>query len=618
MCGIAGIYSALGEPVDGSKLDAMGKRLGHRGPDAGGTAQTVEMGMVHRRLKIIDLSDQANQPMQDREHGLIIVYNGEVYNYVELRKELEKRNRQFKTASDTEVILNAYLEWGLDCLRFFNGMFAFALWDKTKQRLFCARDRLGVKPFYYYWNRKWFAFASEIKALLCLPYVSVKANEIAIHDYLAMGLADHGDDTFFGGIEKLPSGSYLVVDAEGIRIRKYWDFEVSSHVTRRAGFFQEAEQVRTLLTDAVQLRLRSDVPVGSCLSGGIDSTSIVCLINAFIAPEHKKRIGDYQKTYSAVFPNTALDESSYIQEVIASTNAEAKRVEPSPWGFLDELNDLLWHQEEPFTSSSVYAQWSVFRAVRESKVKVVLDGQGADEQLCGYRKFAYFFFRELAKRGWYRRMFRESLLFLKNFMYFRDVDFRNSLRYFPTLSKWYGISTITKEGWEHQGAQRPLIGYLGSLAQRIKQDLTKYSLPALLRYEDKNSMAFSVESRTPYLDFRLVEYLAGLPLDAKVGHGWPKYILRQAMKGIIPESIRLRKDKLAFDTPQDSWIRTHWKDTFIRAYRANGLLNEFVDRQKLLEQFVAFLHRKSWLSGNFFFRAFILQKWSERFSLVRT
>jgi len=617
MCGIAGIYRFDGGPVDKELLVQMGTRLAHRGPDAEGMYSSNRVGLVHHRLKIIDLSDQANQPMQNEEHGLVIVYNGEIYNYLELRKELQRKSWKFQTDSDTEVILNSYLEWGLDCLRFFNGMFAFALWDEREQRLFCARDRLGVKPLYYYSDGKWFAFASEIKALLGLPNVSTRANETVIHDYLTLGLVDHRKETFFTGIEKLPAGSYLIADSEGIRIQKYWDFEVSSQVTTRGWFFEEAEQFKNQLKDAVQLRLRSDVPVGSCLSGGIDSASIVCLINSFIPPEHKKQTGDYQKTYSAVFPNTPLDEGHYIQEVVALTSAEAKRVEPSAHAFLEELDDLLWHQEEPFSSSSVYAQWCVFRLVRDSGVKVVLDGQGADEQLCGYRKFSYFFLRELANRGHYGRLFRESLLLLKNFTYFKNVDWRHSLRYFSPLKKWDSLSSLVKGQRAVDKGGRPSIGYLGSMAQRIKLDLTKYSLPALLRYEDKNSMAFSIESRTPYLDFRLVEYLAGLPLDAKVGHGWPKYLLRLAVKGIIPERIRQRKDKLAFDTPQDSWIRVHWRDAFLRAYRGDGLLSAFVDQRKLNDEFQAYLHGKSWLSGSFFFRTFILQKWAERFSMAR-
>ena len=615
MCGIAGIYRFDGKAVARSLLEGMCDALKHRGPDGAGTFCTSTIGLAHRRLKIIDLSDDANQPMADKEHGLVVVYNGEIYNYLELKQELQDEGFRFRTASDTEVLLKAYAAWDIDCLQRFNGMFAFALWDSKNQHLFCARDRFGVKPFYYYSDGKQLSFASEIKALLIIPEIPVKPNTSVIRDYLTLGIVDHTDETFFSEILKLPAAHYLIANRSGVHIKRYWGFQVSDHLKNADFSPGETSDFRELLKNAVQLRLRSDVPIGSCLSGGIDSTSIVCLINSLIPPQSKGLVGDYQKTYSSVYPISSLDERPYIREVISSTKAEAKWVEPKAEGFLDELDSLLWHQEEPFCSSSIYAQWCVFRKVKETGVKVVLDGQGADEQLCGYRKFYYFFLRELKKRNLLGRLFREGLLSLKNMSYFRGVDLKHSLRYFHLGRHWTSLSSLIKPELLCSRSATSAIGYSGSLARRIQLDMTRFSLPSLLRYEDKNSMAFSIESRTPYLDFRLVEYVAGLPLDSKISRGWTKYILRLAMKGLIPETIRCRRDKLAFDTPQEQWLRNEWRPSVERAFQEDSLLRECIDQEKLLQEYRNFLLRKSRLSHNSFFRAFIFQKWAERFSL---
>jgi len=622
MCGIAGIVRGQGAAIGEAELRNMQDVLLHRGPDDRGVyvdnhsedASGLGIGLAHCRLSILDLSSAGHQPMIGGDGRIAVVHNGEIYNHDELRVELEAKGYVFKSRTDTEVAINAYLEWGVACLERFNGMFAFALWDRREKRLFCARDRLGIKPFYYHSDGKELVFSSEIKAILAAG-IQRKANGPVILDFLKTGLLDHTDETFFRGIAKLPAGHYLVFDKEGLHLHRYWDFEVSNSLGQGGVSETDAKAFRDLLMSSVALRLRSDVPVGTCLSGGIDSTSIVCLINSLIAPQQKQSIGDCQKVFSAVFQTPKLDERRYIREVVECTKVEPTWIEPTAEGFMEELNPLLWHQEEPFAGSSVYAQWCVFRKVRESGVKVVLDGQGADEQLCGYRKFSYFFLRELWNRRCYLRFIQESLLFLRNFSYYRDVDFRHGLRYFGPLGRLGGARHILTAAGISSDAASPMIGYAGSIARRIKLDLTTYSLPALLRYEDKNSMAFSVEGRLPYLDFRLVEFVAGMASDAKLRHGWSKCILRMAMNGIIPEKIRLRRDKLAFDTPQDLWIRAHWKETFIKAYAADGLLSEFLNRKKLLEEFGAYLNGKTWLSGNFFFRSFILQRWAERFSI---
>jgi asparagine synthase (glutamine-hydrolysing) len=616
MCGIAGIFRFDAGMVNEKLLDGMGKRLAHRGPDGKGIFVDQEMGLVHRRLKIIDLSEEARQPMTDSQGSLTISYNGEIYNYLELRKELEEDGFSFRSGSDTEVILAAYARWGVECVKKFNGMFAFALWDRGERRLFCARDRLGVKPFYYHCNTNRFAFASEIKCLLSLPDVPAEANRKLIRDYLVLGLVDHTSETFFSGIRKLDPATWLILDRRGIREERYWEIEVNDQPQGNSCLPREAENFREILTDAIRLRLRSDVPIGSCLSGGIDSTSIVCLIHSLISPRHKERVGEYQKTFSAVAEIQNLDERPFIQLVTAATGAEEHLVFPVAGRFLDELDALVWHQEEPFSSSSVYAQWCVFRRAAQAGVKVLLDGQGADEQLCGYRKFSYFYLRHLLARGSCGTLLRESLLSLANLAFFTGIDLRHSLRYFFLGRRLGGISTIIRQDAFPPEDNQYVIGWNGSLGRRILLDMTHFSLPSLLRYEDKNSMAFSIESRTPFLDYRLVEYLARLSLSLKIRNGWTKFILREAMKGIIPERIRRRRGKLAFDVPQDIWLRNELRPNLRETISRKGFISSLIHIGRLSKEFDAFCKGVSRLPGNFFFRAFLLERWSQRFSVT--
>lgn len=615
MCGIAGIHRFDKNLVNKEVLEEMGGKLAHRGPDGSGIYVDQHMGLVHRRLKIIDLSDKAHQPMTYGGGRFVICYNGEVYNYLELKKELEEEGFSFESNSDTEVILASYARWGVGCVRKFNGMFAFAIWDSREKKLFCARDRLGVKPFYYHCSSKRFAFASEIKSLLSLRDVLVKPNHKVMRDFLVLGILNHSSETFFEGICELKPAHILIIDRRGLRKESYWEIEVSDKLDENGMVAIEAEKFRNLLTDAIRIRLRSDVPVGSCLSGGIDSTSIVCLIYALSSCNQKALSGEHLKTFSAVSEIPYLDERSYIRLVNASTNAEAHFVFPEIIDFIEELDKLIWHQEEPFSNASVYAQWCVFRSAAKAGIKVVLDGQGADEQLCGYRKFSYFFLRELISRG-------EILCFLKeicnspaNFNFFKGVDFRHSLRYFRGWQRYGGLSKIVRPEAFFSAQKENVIGWAGSLAQRILLDMTRYSLPSLLRYEDKNSMAFSIESRTPFLDYRLVEFLARLPLRLKIRNGWNKFILRDAMKGIIPEEIRWRRAKLAFDVPQDVWLQNGLREAVKEAFSSKGLLASILFTERLCLEFDAFGSGRSSISGNFFFRAFILERWSQRFSV---
>ena len=401
MCGIAGYHDAS-RPASASRLRAMTDRLAHRGPDghglvlidtrtgrtSAGEPGTFDLALGHRRLSIIDLSDAGRQPMTSHDGRVWITYNGEVYNYVELRDELRARGHRFRTATDTEVVLAAYAEWGISCLSRFNGMWAFALWDSHEHTLFLARDRFGVKPLYYAHGRDWLVFGSEIKALFAHPRVPRQPNAEIIYDFLSLRLADHTDNTFFGGIVRVP-GSHYVAYRPGTQptLHRWWDCKPAR--PRDSSPSEDAraiERFRELFDDAVRVRLRSDVPIGTCLSGGVDSSSIVVTANQqmFDGTRDRKLTGDRQRTFSACFEDPRVDERQFIDRVIAATGASTYRVFPNQDRVWDELPALVAQMDEPFHSTSQYSQWNVMRLVRESGVTVTLDGQGADELMAGY------------------------------------------------------------------------------------------------------------------------------------------------------------------------------------------------------------------------------------------
>ena len=639
MCGIAGLCNFSEATVDTGLLLRMASCMRHRGPDdegyafintrdgvfktAGGkdTPAAVResrylyspvsdidsvdahscnfnLAFGYRRLSIIDLSPAGHQPMCNRDGKCWIVYNGEIYNYVELREELKSRGHNFVTQSDTEVTLQAYEEWGFDCLNKFNGMWAFALWDGRKRELFCSRDRFGVKPFYYYWDGTDFAFASEIKALLQCPFVKTGPNDESIYQYLVNGRSEGKADTFFHNIKQLEPGHFLTVGENGLQVQRYY----SLGYTLEAGHF-DAEAMRRyaddfieLFKDSVKIRLRSDVPVGSCLSGGLDSSAIVCIINRFLESDGYSRevVGERQKTFSACYDLSAFDERQFIQEVVRATDVDSHYVFPSGERFWQEIDDLIWHQEEPFGSTSIYAQWNVMRLARENGVPVLLDGQGADETLAGYHTYFNAYLAQLLYAGRlcnYRREFNAIRRITQNPV-FSSFSFLlplyNSL---PAAVRSWLLGSMVKGSIlnvqntslmndaflaKHAGVNQSKAET--NLQAALWKSETEYGLKELLRYEDKNSMAFSVETRTPFVDYRLVEFVFSLPACYKIHNGWTKYLLRISTGGLLPEKIRWRKDKLGFPTPEAAWMRENGgriREVFAsKDFRASAYLDE--------------------------------------------
>lgn len=616
MCGITRIINFNQKPVNKKILQAMTKIIRHRGPDDEGYFIKDNVGLGHCRLSIIDLSQAGHQPMANKNKTLWISYNGEIYNYLELRQALKKLGHRFQSNTDTEIVLHAYEEWQENCLNKFNGMWAFAIWDDQKRELFCARDRFAIKPFYYCQSQNNFAFASEIKSLFVWGCPR-QPHEALIYDFLKFGIVDHTQETFFRGVKKIPPASWLKINHKGLMaIKQYWDFDVSDQITSQSPAEKEIAQFRQTFIDAVNLRLRSDVPLGSCLSGGLDSSSIVCVVNRLIEDKNISSIGKIQETFSVCFEDKKYNERKYIAQTAKIAKVNKNYIFPKPQEYLKSIDSILWHQEEPFFGTD-FPQWQLMKAAKQ-KVKILLDGQGGDENLCGYKKFYLFYLRKLFENYQYSLLFNESTKFFLSLASLKDLALRikPGLKYFKLVNKYLGPDNLFNPRFAKQFKERKLdFGYQKNIGEIIKSNVTTWSLPALLRYEDKNSMAHSLETRLPFLDYRLVELAASLPLNLKMQNGWSKFILRQAMKDILPEKIRLRKSKIGFAIPQKAWLKTLLRENMETTIKTAKFLPNYISKQKLIYQFKKSTAGKITWDFRTFMRFYILELWARKFIL---
>ncbi len=557
MCGIAGLLRVDGEPVPPGYIAAMVDTLRHRGPDGEGTFFAPGVGLGHTRLAIIDLSAASNQPFVDEDAGLALVYNGEIYNYVELRTELRSLGHTFRSEGDVEVLLRAYEEWGPDCLRRFNGMFAFAIWDNRKRQLFLARDRFGEKPLFIARSPRGIAFASEMKAILAVRPELRRPNFRPIFRYLVRGDLDQDQESFFEGIESLPAAHFMVLDHEGNgRPKRYW-LPAAAAVPTSSG--PAIEGFRELLFDSVRIRLRSDVPVGSSLSGGLDSSSIAAAIDAQKALQPVR-----QRTFSARFHSPAHDEGRFISLLTGQVEADRHEVWVEPDAFLEDFQQLQRHQEEPLASVSPFAQWLVMKLARERGTTVLLDGQGGDELLAGYDQAHGMFWAHWARRGRADRLAREVMSFAARYRSIRQPVLFAGYYSLPEAfrdrlaGRYFGSGSVVAPEFRARFAPAH-VDTLHPFSDRLRNELVRWQtatqLPELLRYADRNSMAFGREVRLPFLDHRLVEYCFGLPPGLVLRNAVTKLVLRKAMEGIVPPRILNRPDKLAFSPPQAEWIR---------------------------------------------------------------
>jgi asparagine synthase (glutamine-hydrolysing) len=658
MCGIAGIC-ALGEGISPSAIGPAIEAIRHRGPDDEGyiaydtttrsvarfrgsdsltkqfphirSAQRESRGVVfgHRRLSIIDPTLSGHQPMSYDDGRYWIVYNGEIYNYVELRRVLETMGYAFSTATDTEVILASYAEWGCACLSRFIGMWSFALLDTETQVVFMARDRFGVKPFYYAWDGRTFAFASEIKALLRLTWVKPTLNEAKAYDFLMWGILRSSQETFFNGISELELSHCLTLDLRTATLvdSQYYSLPSTDDTGRFEArqFTAYVQGVRERLRQAVQIRLRADVPVGSCLSGGIDSSAIVCGIADTLRDQHLPHVGDAVRVFTACYEDQQVDERRYAAEVVRTTGSQWLQTFPTGNDFWRDLDRVIDAQDEPFGGPSIYAQYRVMRLAKESGVSVLLDGQGGDELFAGYPSCYAPFFLELVERGSWAEAFgqwnglsnapigRRALL--------GQLVTHLAIRELPSALRGLMARQIMGEGRflerdfinrhlkrDRQLAERASV----SLNTFSSQLLTTYSLPLLLRHEDRNSMAWSIEARTPFVDDHpLTEYVTAIPSVFKIRNGWSKALLREAMRPALPAAIYSRRDKLGFATPESAWLRLLDED-LLRTVCGDS---RFVNWEALRESLPMIALRSSKRTVYNVWRLLIFSVWRQRFGL---
>jgi len=582
MCAIAGLVLSPGNAVSGDLLAGLAGKLSHRGPDDEGfltwtigsgspsatrTAAPLTNGgvaFVHRRLTILDLSTAGWQPMLSPDGRYAIIFNGEIYNYLELRAELTSLGVTFHSRCDTEVLLQACIHWGIAALHRLTGMFAFALLDTAEQTLFLARDPFGIKPlFFAHTPGKGFAFASEIGALLALPWIDRQTNPQRLFEYLRFGHTDAGGQTMFANIASLPAAHYLRLDLTDPRPaepQRYW--AIDPHRRTTLSFDAAAEELRARFIDNVRLHLRSDVPTGIQLSGGIDSSAI-CAAARHIAPTAEL----HAFSYAAAAP--APNEEPWIDLVGHATGATVQKTRPAPDELMRDLNTLVTLQHEPFASTGMYAQYRVFQLVAQRGLKVTLDGQGADEIFAGYPTFQAARLAALIKQGRVPqavRLLRHLLgrqglerprgMLMRVASWLLPQAVQSGARRLagdPVIPDWLDAGWFRDHGVDAATPHRPR--GRDALRQLLIETLTRTSLPALLRFSDRNAMAHSVECRVPFLTPDFAQFALSLPESHLVaGDGTTKSVLRHALRGLVPDPVLDRRDKVGFATPEHAWL----------------------------------------------------------------
>ncbi|MCO6488995.1 MAG: asparagine synthase (glutamine-hydrolyzing) [Phaeodactylibacter sp.] len=580
MCGIAGIINLDGSEVREEQICHMIRAMKHRGPDDEGMFRENGVGLGFVRLSIIDLSPAGHQPMVSQDERFVIVFNGEIYNYIELREDLKKLGFSFRTRTDTEVLLCAYQAWGEAMLHRLNGMWAFVIYDREAQTLFGARDRYGIKPFYYCRDNNRIVFASEIPPILAVLGRKPTADLHSIFDYLVFNRTDQSGRTFFEEVKKLSHGCCFrcapsqvgAAPEKGLSIQRWYNLRSELKPP-----FRNGEEFRELLSSSIGLRLRSDVPVGVCLSGGLDSSSIVSIL-----------LKDYRQdglnTFSAVYGEGKYGDESEFINLFRPELRKMHFIRPDEQTLMADIGPFIQAHAEPVPTTGPYAQFKVMELAK-GHVTVTLDGQGADEALAGYHYFYGFYFKDLLRRGKLGRLFSEmghyaakhrALLGIKSFAFFLLSEaWRTRLR---AMEKKY-LQPDFFHAFASQAHTVPGELYGSPSLGEALINHFEYKLEHLLKWEDRNSMWHSIEARVPFLDYRLVERALPLPGEWIIEKGMTKHILREAMRGTLPEAIRMRRDKMGFGTPQDEWFRAPaWKKLVLETlnspeFRGRGLVD---------------------------------------------
>lgn len=615
MCSIAGIISP--SPIAPSLLQAMNAAMRHRGPDGEGyyawNDASTHIGFAHNRLRVIDTSAASDQPFRYRNR-YVLVYNGEIYNYRELRNQLRSMGHAFHTEGDTEVLAAAYAAWGEACLEQLDGMFAFAIWDEEERQLFAGRDRFGEKPFYYHYDaaQQRLLFASEIKGMLAAG-MDASVNHALLYNYLTLGHTKQvawPEHTFYQHIFQLPPAHFITMKAGEAPVQARY-FDLDKETMNRDDESTVKQQFHQLLTRAVETRLRADLPCGTSLSGGIDSSAIAALCHQLGGKTFAHR------AFSAVFPGFEKDESAFIDEAARSCELESFTTTPDARSFADNLHNLVRCQDEPFGSASVFAQWCVYRLAKEHGVTVLLDGQGADEVLGGYTRYTHWFLQEqMRSEGWAATNGNAHAFQQHGFL--EQWDWRNRVAAaFPTLAAMRLRSRAIREQQQNpyiqadyrrshadaDGIFKPTVEKLNDIQYH---DLMVMGLEELLRYADRNAMAHSREVRLPFLQHQLVQYVLSTSSTYRFRNGYSKWILRDSVKQLLPKVLVWRSGKTGFEPPQKIWMQ----DTAVRELVVEGrkkLVAQQVLKPGILDQPVQ--AAASHAAHNFDFRCMIAGAW---------
>lgn len=629
MCGISGIIYKKNIGSIKESIFNMSQSIKHRGPDGEGFTffsesieipaysndtpivnkesnrflfnpkKTLEdissnynMAFAHRRLSIIDLSESGHQPMCDISSNFWITFNGEIFNYLELKAELKSKGHVFLTKTDTEVVLSAYKEWGTNCLEKFNGMFAFALYDKLKQEIFCARDRVGVKPFYFINTSTTFAFASEQKAFLKSKLIPFEINETQQFDFILNAELETEDQSLFKNINELKPSHYFIFNLKtfDLNLNSYYDINLNS--SHHKSESEIIDSIESKLKHAIDLRLRSDVEIGSCLSGGLDSSIIAGMIKQ-LQPTKNTQL------FTAVFPYETFDESNYAKEVANFVNGNWHTVSPTETEFFNDIEKLNYSQDLPIWSTSTYSQYRVMKLASENNIKVLLDGQGADELFGGYTHHYFSLWKELPLVSTFKSINDARQSVQHPFLNFGKQLLKENLNVGVDYSNYFNSQF-------NQVANPKIIHFKNTLNQQLKTDYFG-NLKSFLKCEDRCSMAFGIESRVPFADdVELVNYIFSIEGTEKIKNGISKYLLREATKKYIPENIYKRTDKIGFETPIEKWFKNYKKQVI---ETISSELN-FVNMTYLETHFYELLKHKP----KFLLRLFSLAIWKKVFS----
>jgi asparagine synthase (glutamine-hydrolysing) len=619
MCGLAGFFSYLGPEQTRKTLARMLHVQSHRGPDSTGiwcdALSGIDVSLGLSRLKILDLSDAANQPMVSEDGRYILVYNGELYNYVEIRAELAASGVLFRTQGDTEVVLQALIVWGPAAFARFNGMWALVLVDRVSGEVMFSRDRFGIKPLYTYTDERGLYVSSEIKAILDATRKRFQVSLSAADAFLNQNLLCINRTTFFAGIEEFPAGNWAVVPVNEIGKRpldpcRYW--AISKTPANHSSECALIDAVRESFIDSVKLRLRSDVPVGVLLSGGTDSSAIAAVLH-FLNPSRQDI-----KLISAVAAN-GNDEQPFIDTVANYVKRPVEKVVlnyPASRA-LDLISEVSWFNDEPIYNFSIVAHYLLMQRARDLGIIVLLSGQGADEILCGYKKYLGFYLQELLVSGKWLTAAQVTRTFLEKGTVFPQITYREAKRYLP---RWLYFPEIDIRGpalidageWIHVGLNG------GGVIGRQIADLEQFSVPGIVHYEDRMSMAVGREIRLPFLDYRFVNLVVPLPVEYKLQAGWTKWIFRQAMEPLLPKEIAWRTDKQNFIVPQNDWFRSELRKDVLKLLEGEWLTEQLglISRQKFRARYDAYLRQPAnngRLSFKDIFSPIALELWARRF-----